>query len=200
MARRKKKRMSNLLKIALPDEALYREIMLSHGYPKNKVQFLELALLLPYSEIWKLKTKKLIENALLYRAGLIDDCTQLENKFDTTFKMHKPLWIYKSIRSANIQEKRIQNISHLLSISINEWLVNFSLGRIYSQARNNDPKVDLKKIMDFWGIGKSRKEEMFFNIIFPFMLVYKTDRSLKTLFTFLFENHLPLAENRITKK
>jgi len=31
-------RMKNLLKIALPDEALYREIMLSLGYPKNKVQ------------------------------------------------------------------------------------------------------------------------------------------------------------------
>ena len=42
--RKKKQRMSDLLKIALPDEALYREIMLSLGYPKNKVQFLELAL------------------------------------------------------------------------------------------------------------------------------------------------------------
>ncbi len=47
----KKQRMQNLLKIALPDEALYREIMLSLGYPKNKVNFLELALILPYSEI-----------------------------------------------------------------------------------------------------------------------------------------------------
>lgn len=66
---RKKQRMSNLLKIALPDKALYREVMLSLGYPKNKIQFLELALLLPYSEIKKLQTKELIERALLYRAG-----------------------------------------------------------------------------------------------------------------------------------
>ena len=29
-------RMKNLLKIALTDEALYREIMLSLGYPKTK--------------------------------------------------------------------------------------------------------------------------------------------------------------------
>jgi len=49
----KKQRMQNLLKIASPDEALYREIMLSLGYPKNKVNFLELALILPYSEIKK---------------------------------------------------------------------------------------------------------------------------------------------------
>ncbi len=40
----KKQRMQNLLKIALPDEALYREIMLSLGYPNNKVNFLELCM------------------------------------------------------------------------------------------------------------------------------------------------------------
>ncbi|MEN3046908.1 MAG: hypothetical protein ABDH49_08040 [Candidatus Hydrothermales bacterium] len=43
--------MKNLLRITEPDEALYREIMLSLGYHKNKVQFLELALMLPYREI-----------------------------------------------------------------------------------------------------------------------------------------------------
>ena len=51
----KKQQMQNLLKIALPDEALYREIMLSLGYPNNKINFLELALLTPYAEIKKLK-------------------------------------------------------------------------------------------------------------------------------------------------
>jgi len=61
----KKRRMQNLLKIALPDEALYREIMLSLGYPKNKVNFLELALITPYAEIRKLKEKSIIEKALL---------------------------------------------------------------------------------------------------------------------------------------
>lgn len=54
-------RMKNLLKIAEPDEALYREIMLSLGYPKNKVQFLELAFMLPYREIKKLKEREIIK-------------------------------------------------------------------------------------------------------------------------------------------
>ena len=54
----KKQRMQNLLKITPPDEALYREIMLSLGYPKTKVNFLELALILPYSEIKKFKNGK----------------------------------------------------------------------------------------------------------------------------------------------
>jgi len=74
----KKQRMQNLLKIAPPDEALYREIMLSLGYPKNKVNFLELALILPYSEIKKLKDKHTIEKALLYRAGFINEKTDYQ--------------------------------------------------------------------------------------------------------------------------
>ncbi|MCD6318321.1 DUF2851 family protein [Candidatus Aerophobetes bacterium] len=45
--RQKKTRMENLLKIANPDEALYRELMLALGYKNNKVQFLELAMILP---------------------------------------------------------------------------------------------------------------------------------------------------------
>ena len=35
----KKERMKNLLEIAVPDEAIYREIMLSMGYSENKLQF-----------------------------------------------------------------------------------------------------------------------------------------------------------------
>lgn len=196
----KKQRMSNLLKIAFPDESLYRELMLSLGYPKNKVQFLELALLLPYSEIRKLKTKELIENALLYRAGFSDDYSQLPNSFDTSLKMHRSVWTYKGTRPQNFPEKRIQGISHILSISINKGLVNLFLERIHSQVGNNNPKDALKKIMDFEGIGISRKEEMFFNIIFPFILVYNTDNSLNHFLHFLFENHPPLTENSITKK
>lgn len=33
-------RMRDLLKIAEPDEVLYREVILSLGYPKNKSNFL----------------------------------------------------------------------------------------------------------------------------------------------------------------
>ena len=78
----KKQRMQNLLKIALPNEAIYREIMLSLGYPKNKVNFLELALILPYSEVKKLKNWEIIEKALLYRAGFIDEKDGLPEDFD----------------------------------------------------------------------------------------------------------------------
>ncbi|MGB9794778.1 hypothetical protein [Thermodesulfovibrio sp. 3462-1] len=78
---RKKQRMQNLLKIALPDEALYREIMLSLGYPSNKVNFLELALITPYAEIKKLKERQIIEKALLYRAGFTDDKKRIARGF-----------------------------------------------------------------------------------------------------------------------
>ncbi|MGQ9847807.1 MAG: DUF2851 family protein [Bacteroidales bacterium] len=196
----KKQRMSNLLKIALPDEALYREIMLSLGYPKNKVQFLELALLLPYSEIQKLKTKDLIEGALLFRAGLTDDYTQLPNEFDTSLKMHKSIWTYKGIRPQNFPEKRIQGISNLLAISIDKGLISFFIERIYSQIANSNPKDALKKIMDFNGIGINRKEEIFFNIIFPFMLVYSSDNSINQYLHFLFEHHPALAKNSVVNK
>lgn len=54
--------------------------------------------------------------------------------------------------------------------------------------------------MDFEGIGTTRKEEMFFNIISPFMLVYSANNSLNHLLHFLFENHPPLAEYSIMKK
>ncbi|NWF76319.1 MAG: hypothetical protein HXY53_07125, partial [Nitrospirae bacterium] len=56
---RKKIRMANLLEIAEPDEALYREIMLALGYKNNKVQFLELSTIMPYSEIKTLKNQDL---------------------------------------------------------------------------------------------------------------------------------------------
>lgn len=114
--------------------------------------------------------------------------------------MHKFVWTYLSIRPANYPEKRIQGVSNLLSISIDTGLVHFFLEQIHKQIGNSNPREALRKIMDFEDIGKSRKEEMFFNIIFSFMLVYNTDRSLKHYLNFLFENHPPLAENRITKK
>lgn len=112
--------MSNLLKIALPNEALYREIMLSLRYPKNKVQFLELALRLPYSEIQKFKTKELIEKAMLYRAGFTDNSSQLPSDFDTSLRMHRSVWTYRGTHLQNFPEKRIQGISYLLAMSVNE--------------------------------------------------------------------------------
>jgi len=81
----KKQRMKNLLKIALPDEALYREIMLSLGFPQNKLNFLELALITPYYEIRKLKEKNIIEKALLYRAGC---CQQFSVNFSKGFNLN----------------------------------------------------------------------------------------------------------------
>lgn len=108
-------RMRNLLKIAGPDEALYREIMLSLGYPKNKVQFLELALLLPFKEIKNLQDKEKIEKDLLYRAGFSEEKQDLPVNFDFSLRMDKSIWDFKKIRPANYPDKRIKGISYLLA-------------------------------------------------------------------------------------
>ncbi len=108
----KKQKMQNLLKIAFPDEALYREIMLSLGYPNNKVNFLALALITPYAEIRKLKEKHIIEKALLYRTGFIGAKNLLPKG---GLKLDKSVWNYKGIKPANFPDKRIKEISILLS-------------------------------------------------------------------------------------
>lgn len=200
----KKQRMSNLRKIALPDEALYREIMLSLGYPKNKVQFLELALLLSYREIQKLKTQPLIEKALLYRAGFIQDAHGLPGDFDTSLKLDKSHWIFQSIRPVNFPDKRIEGISYLLSETTDKGIYNYFKEQIEKnivvELDKSSAKKAVEKIMSFKGIGISRKREMFFNIIFPFFL---SDESFSAYHNFLvriFEFHPPLEQNATIKK
>ncbi|MGB9721762.1 MAG: DUF2851 family protein [bacterium] len=195
----KKQRMQNLLKIALPDEALYREIMLSLGYPNNKVIFLELALITPYAEIRKLKEKEVIEKSLLYRAGFTDDKEDLPDDFDFSLRMDKSVWNYKRIRPANFPEKRIKGISALLSRTTKDGLVNYFLERIRSEPNTNEPQKAVKKIMDFEGIGTQRKTEMFFNIIMPFFIVYSDSIQIRNYLNLLFENHPPLNENKLIK-
>ena len=195
----KKQRMQNLLKIAPPDEALYREIMLSLGYPKNKVNFLELALILPYSEIKRLKDKHIIEKALLYRAGFINEKDGLPQNFDFSLRMDKSVWEYKGIRPANFPEKRIKGITELLEKSIKKGLVNFFLEKVKTEIKNKNSKSALKNIMNFKGIGKQRKEEMFFNIIMPFLMVFSEDKNIQQFLNFMFETHPPLHNNRLTK-
>lgn len=200
----KKQRMINLRKIALPDEALYREIILSLGYPKNKVQFLELALLLPYKEIQKLKTQPLIEKALLFRAGFIQDAHGLPEDFDTSLKLDKSYWIFQSIRPANFPNKRLEGISYLLSETIENGIYNYFKEQIEKNHIEELDKLSAKKtvekIMSFEGIGISRKREMFFNIIFPFFL---SDESFSAYHNFLlriFEIHPPLEQNATIRK
>jgi len=53
--------------------------------------------------------------------------------------------------------------------------------------------------MDFKGIGKQRKEEMFFNIIMPFLMVFSEDKNIQQFLNFMFETHPPLTENRLIK-
>lgn len=197
-------RMKNLLKIALPDEALYREIMLSLGYPKNKVQFLELSLLLPFKEIQQLKTQPLIEKALLYRAGFSQDTSGLPKEFDTSLKLDKSYWIYKSIRPANFPDKRIKDISHLLAAATEKGIYKYFSDQIEKNCQEVNENVSSKKVVEelmlFKGVGISRKREMFFNIILPFFLA---DNNFKTCHNFLmkiFETHPPLDENSIIKK
>ncbi|MGB9794958.1 DUF2851 family protein [Caldisericum exile] len=195
----KKQRMQNLLKIALPDEALYREIMLSLGYPSNKVNFLELALITPYAEIKKLKERQIIEKVLLYRAGFTDDKKGLPEDFDFSLKMDKSVWNYKAIRPANFPEKRIKGISMLLSETIEEGIVHFFLERIKMELNNKEPKDAVKRIMNFDGIGVQRKMEMFFNIIMPFFMVYSDGDEIRNFLNFIFEEHPPLNENKLIK-
>ncbi|MEM2919073.1 MAG: DUF2851 family protein [Candidatus Altiarchaeota archaeon] len=193
-------RMKNLLKIAEPDEALYREIMLSLGYPKNKVQFLELALILPYREVKKLKQKHIIEKVLLYRAGFINEKNGLPNNFDFSLKMHKSVWVHKNIRPNNYPEKRIKGICNVLFESIHMGLVNFFMENIKFQIMNANPTSALRKIMNFPGIGLQRKEEMFFNIILPFILAYSLDEDIKKFLYFMFANYPPLKPNALINK
>lgn len=195
----KKQRMQNLLKIALPDEALYREIMVSLGYSENKVNFLELSLITPYSEIRKLKEKLIIEKALLYRAGFINDKNGLPEDFDFSLKIDKSVWIYKGIRPANFPENRIKGISGLLTKTAECGLVNFFLKRIKRANNYSTPQISLKNIMNFEGIGLQRKEEMFFNIIMPFMMADSEDNEVQSFLRFMFESYPPLSENKFIK-
>jgi len=130
--KQKKIRMENLLKIADPDEALYRELMLALGYKNNKVQFLELAMILPYSEICKLKSQEVIENALLYRAGFSKSKEGLPENFDFSLKMEKSVW-----QSLNNKKKVNMRISFIKSMICTlpllvillqtQWKRNFSV-------------------------------------------------------------------------
>lgn len=203
-------RMENLLKIAVPDEALYRELMLSLGYPKNKLQFLELALILPYKEIVRFKnikpmqTKSIIENALLYRAGFSNDSSGFPEYFDTSLRMNKSYWVYKSIRPANFPDKRIRDISYLLYETIDKGIYNYFKSKIQDNVIDDVDKLSAKKVvekvMSFKGIGITRKREMFFNIILPFFLADDTFNDYHNFLMNIFENHPALEINSTIKK
>lgn len=197
-------RMKNLLKIAEPDEALYREIMLSLGYPKNKVQFLELALLLPWREIRRLKDKDKIEKALLYRAGFVERIDGLPEDFDLSLKMDKSVWDFKGIRPVNYPDKRIKGISYLLADALPSGLVNFFIKKIKGQRRvvlsPGEAKKCISEIMNFQEIGINRKREIFFNIILPFIIAFNNEPEIIKSLIKIFELHPPLSENSITTR
>jgi len=201
----KKKRIQNLLKIASPDEAIYREILLSLGYPKNKVQFLSLAFLLPYSEVRRLKEKEIIEKALLYRAGFTIDKNGLPSNFDFSLKMDRTVWNYNGVRPVNRPERRIEGISCLLEETSSDGLVNFFRRRIENEVIANKYLDDIQKsvarIIAFDGVGIERRLEMFFNIILPFMMVYSEHNArFISYLNKLFNLHPPLSENKTIKE
>ncbi len=180
----KKQRIRNLLKIALPDEALYREIMLSLGYKHNKLPFLQLATLLPYSEIRKLEKKEIIEKAMLYRAGFIEEKADIPDFFDFSLRITKDAWTHKSTRPANFPEKRMAQISYMLSETIEKGIFIYFKNKIEDSFCNELTKRNLKsivnKIMSFAGLGESRKLDMFFNLITPFYtVIYESEKNLK---------------------
>ncbi len=202
----KKERMKNLLKIAFPDEALYREIMLSLGYKNNKIQFQELALILPYSEICKFKDQKMIEKALLYRGGLINSKNGLPKDFDTSLKMKKNVWKYQGVRPPNFPERRIKSISGFFFESCEDGIFEFFKQRIQA---NFIPSVNEKnasqivnQIISFKGVGQARGLEIFFNILLPFYEVVFENDEKNDLLRFLddlYAYHPPLLDNSLTK-
>lgn len=202
----KKTRMKNLLKIANHDEALYREIMLALGYKNNKVQFQELAMILPYGEIRRLDKKEVIEKALLYRAGFLEEKGGLPKDFDFSLKMHKSVWRYKGTRPQNFPEVRIKKIAGFLFDTSKDGIYNFFENRISESALKD---VDIQKaikitsfISQMKGIGKSRRLEIFFNIILPFYLVIFEKEGKRDLVNFLYNLysfHPALEDNSVTK-
>ncbi len=202
----KKERMKNLLKIAVPDEALYREIMLSLGYKKNKVQFQELAMILPYSEICRLKNQETIEKALLYRGGLDNSKSGLPKDFDTSLKMKKDVWKYQSVRPPNFPERRIKSISGFFSESCENGIYEFFKQRIQknsSQSVNKRTASQIvNQIISIKGIGKTRGLEIFFNILLPFYeVIFESDGKpdFVRFLDDLYAHHPPLPDNFITK-
>jgi len=208
----KKIRMENLLRIANPDEALYREIMLALGYKSNKLEFLELALILSYSEISKLKDSDIIEKALLYRAGFYNSKDDLPEDFDFSLKMDKSVWCYRNVRPQNRPEKRIKGMSKFLYESCKDGLSQmFETAIEKGFSKNTDRKSarkfcgDLTKL--FTGIpegavGKTRGYEIIFNIIFPFFTAYFEQKGKKQYIEFLyriFVVHPSLQDNSVTK-
>jgi len=208
--KQKKARMENLLKIANPDEALYRELMLALGYKNNKVQFLELAMILPYSEICKLNDQGMIEKALLYRAGFLESKEGLPEDFDFSLKMEKSVWRYRGTRPANYPEIRIKGISRLLFYSLEDGLCSLFEKKI---IENYSGKVDKKIAMNFSrditevfaatrAVGKTRATEICFNIILPFFAVIFEERGESEYADYLYkayELHPPLVSNSITR-
>jgi len=208
--KQKKTRMENLLKIANPDEALYRELMLALGYKNNKVQFLELAMILPYSEICKLDSQEIIERALLYRAGFSESKGGLPEDFDFSLKMEKSVWKYKGTRPTNYPEKRIEGISRLLSYSLKGGLCSLFEEKI---IESYSEKVDKKIAINFsraitqvftttQAVGKIRAMEICFNIILPFFAVIFKQQERMEYVDFLhkvYDLHPSLASNSITR-
>lgn len=208
----KESRMQNLLKEAEPDEALYREIMLALGYKYNKTQFLELAMILPYSEIKKLNNQKAIENALRYRAGFSNDKEGLPANFDDSLRMDKSVWRHAKTRPVNYPEKRIKGAVKLLFYSSEHGGICSLFEKViidnYVASPTRKQAIKLSQaIAEIFrktkSVGKIRSLEICFNIILPFFIVFFRNNGEIGYTDFLhkvFEIHPSLRENSITKK
>lgn len=204
---RKKARMTNLLKIANPDEALYREIMLALGYRNNKVQFLELATITPYSEIKTLKDREQIRKTLLFRGGFSEDKDGFPEDFDFSLKMESAVWSYRGTRPANFPEKRIRQFALFLEESCRaggiEGIFRKRIIENYATQLNKNQAIKTAQaIGSINGIGKQRALEILFNIILPFFLVLFEEEGKRQYLDFierLYEVHPALEDNSRTK-
>lgn len=200
----KKKRMENLLKIALPDEALYREIMVSLGYKDNKTQFLNLAVILPFSEIRRLQNREIIKDAMLYRAGFIDKFESAPAFFDLSLRMKKNDWVLKKVRPMNRPDLRMENISFLLEKCCGDGIYEYFKKKIdlaFQKRKGKSSKTIVEEIMSFPNIGMERKREIFFNIILPFYLtIFGRENEKVDFLKRIYDSHPELPDNSISKK
>lgn len=204
---RKKRRMANLLKVANPDEALYREIMFALGYRNNKVQFLELATITPYSEIKTLKDRELIKKTLLFRAGLSEDKSGFPEDFDFSLKMDRSVWSYRGTRPANFPEKRIRQFALFLEESCQaggiEGIFRKRIIENHTGPLNKNRAIKIAQVIgSINGIGKQRALEILFNIIFPFFLALFEEEGKRQYLDYierLYEVHPALEDNSRTR-
>lgn len=214
------------------NQILYKGIMEALGYSKNKSPFLRLASKLTYNKLQKLSHDcdsphdifcilsiysgidphkynfKFIDNSILerYQAHLerykeqIDD-ENLQNYQWNFFRLrptNHPLfrmWQISPFLFASIQNNIINRIMSIFSVSGNEKIKVSKFPNLFYDILNPDNERLPK-------IGKSRCDDIFFNIILPVAHLYAKTlgyQELAETIIHIYKNSGKLSENHITR-